>query len=65
MLLRDRLRAQLDAMGDAPDYARLAAEVLGIRNAPPALAFAVINNIVPDFPIINKSFELCYACVDR
>jgi predicted GIY-YIG superfamily endonuclease len=25
-------------MGDAPDYQRLAAEVLGIRNAPPALA---------------------------
>ena len=38
MLLRDRLIAGLAAMGAAPDYARLAAEVLGIRNAPPALA---------------------------
>ena len=38
MLLRDRLRARLDEMGDAPDYSRLAAEVLGIRNAPSELA---------------------------
>jgi predicted GIY-YIG superfamily endonuclease len=38
MLLRDRLRARLAAMGDAPDHQRLAAEVLGIRNAPPDLA---------------------------
>jgi len=38
MLLRDRLLARLAGMGDRPDYQRLAAEVLGIRNAPPALA---------------------------
>jgi len=31
----------------------------------PAVALAVPGNIVPDFPIINKSFELCYACLDR
>jgi len=31
----------------------------------PALALAVLDNIVPDFPLINKSFNLCYACVDR
>jgi len=23
------------------------------------------GNLVPDFPLINKSFELCYACLDR
>lgn len=23
------------------------------------------NNIVPDCPLVNKSFNLCYACVDR
>jgi Ni,Fe-hydrogenase III large subunit len=23
------------------------------------------NNIVPDGPLVNKSFNLCYACVDR
>ena len=38
MLLRDRLRARIDEMGATPDDQRLAAEVLGIRNAPPALA---------------------------
>lgn len=31
----------------------------------PAVALAVPGNIVPDFPLINKSFELCYACCDR
>ncbi|MDL2280736.1 NADH-quinone oxidoreductase subunit C [Selenomonadales bacterium OttesenSCG-928-I06] len=31
----------------------------------PAVALAVPGNIVPDFPVINKSFELCYACCDR
>ena len=27
----------------------------------PALEHAVIGNIVPDFPLINKSFNLSYA----
>jgi Ni,Fe-hydrogenase III large subunit len=31
----------------------------------PVLAHAVVDNLLPDFPLINKSFELCYACVDR
>ena len=31
----------------------------------PAVAFAAATNLLPDFPLINKSFELCYACVDR
>jgi Ni,Fe-hydrogenase III large subunit len=30
----------------------------------PALAFAVFNNIVPDFPLINKSFNLSYSGCD-
>lgn len=38
MLLRDRLLARLAEMGGAVDHQRLAAEVLGIRNAPPELA---------------------------
>lgn len=38
MLLRDKLRARLNEAGRTPDYQRLAAEVLGIRNAPPDLA---------------------------
>ena len=31
----------------------------------PAVAHAAANNLLPDFPLINKSFELCYACADR
>ena len=37
-MLRDRLRARIAEMGSAPDHQRLAAEVLGIRGAPPDLA---------------------------
>lgn len=43
MLLRDKLLARLAAMGDAPDYVVLAAEVLGIRNAPPVLAKRLVD----------------------
>jgi len=31
----------------------------------PAVALAAENAIVPDFPLVNKSFELCYSCTDR
>ncbi len=31
----------------------------------PAVAHAAVDNLMPDFPLINKSFELCYACADR
>jgi Ni,Fe-hydrogenase III large subunit len=31
----------------------------------PILACTVVGELLPDFPLINKSFELCYACVDR
>lgn len=31
----------------------------------PAVPQAVLGNIVPDFPLINKSFNLCYSCTDR
>jgi Ni,Fe-hydrogenase III large subunit len=31
----------------------------------PAVAYAAADNLIPDFPLINKSFELCYACADR
>jgi predicted GIY-YIG superfamily endonuclease len=43
VLLRDRLRARLDEMGDTPDYPRIAAEVLGIRNAPFELARRLVS----------------------
>jgi Ni,Fe-hydrogenase III large subunit len=31
----------------------------------PVLARVVPGELMPDFPLINKSFELCYACADR
>lgn len=31
----------------------------------PAVAVAALEAIVPDFPLVNKSFNLCYACADR
>jgi Ni,Fe-hydrogenase III large subunit len=31
----------------------------------PAVALAATGEILPEFPLINKSFELCYACCDR
>ncbi|MHB8156412.1 MAG: hydrogenase large subunit [Desulfocucumaceae bacterium] len=31
----------------------------------PVLPLCMPGNIIPDFPLINKSFELCYACLDR
>jgi predicted GIY-YIG superfamily endonuclease len=42
MLLRDRLRARLAEMGAQPDHQRLAAELLGIRNASPELARSLV-----------------------
>jgi hypothetical protein len=43
VLLRDRLAARLAEMGDAPDYQRLAEEILQIRNAPSALARQLVR----------------------
>ena len=43
MLLRDRLLARMAEMGPDPDHQRLAAEVLGIRNAPPDLARRLVS----------------------
>jgi Ni,Fe-hydrogenase III large subunit len=31
----------------------------------PVLAHVASGELLPDFPLINKSFELCYACADR
>lgn len=31
----------------------------------PLIMTAVPGNLIGDFPLINKSFELCYACCDR
>jgi predicted GIY-YIG superfamily endonuclease len=42
-MLRDRLLARMREMGARPDHQRLAAEVLGIRNAPPELARRLVQ----------------------
>lgn len=31
----------------------------------PLIARAMEGNIIPDFPLVNKSFNLCYACMDK
>jgi Ni,Fe-hydrogenase III large subunit len=31
----------------------------------PVLAHVTAGELLPDFPLVNKSFELCYACADR
>ena len=31
----------------------------------PSVAHAAADSLLPDFPLVNKSFELCYACADR
>ena len=31
----------------------------------PAMSEAVMGNIIPDFPVINKSFNLSYSGTDR
>lgn len=31
----------------------------------PVVPLTAPGNMVPDFPLINKSFELCYSCCDR
>ena len=31
----------------------------------PSVALTAPGNMLPDFPLINKSFELCYSCCDR
>ena len=49
---------------DGGRVARLHLKTASLTNWP-SLARAVSGNILPDFPLINKSFELCYACADR
>ena len=31
----------------------------------PALTEAILGNIIPDFPVVNKSFNLSYSGTDR
>jgi Ni,Fe-hydrogenase III large subunit len=49
---------------DGDRIARLRLRTASYANWP-VVAFAAADNMLPDFPLINKSFELCYACADR
>ena len=55
---------QYVALDDAGRIDRLFVRSASYPNWP-ALTIAVQGDIIPDFPLINKSFELCYACIDR
>jgi Ni,Fe-hydrogenase III large subunit len=44
--------------GLSPLYSFLPAEIFANW---PALNYAILDNIVPDFPLVNKSFNLSYA----
>ena len=46
--------------GDADTLLRVKVVDASFRNWP-ALEYAVLNNIVPDFPLCNKSFNLSYS----
>ncbi len=50
--------------GDAGTVDRVRLRSASFANWP-LVAAAMPGNVVPDFPLINKSFELCYACTDR
>jgi Ni,Fe-hydrogenase III large subunit len=52
------------ACDDAGALARIHVRSASFRTWPSVLR-AMEGNIVPDFPLVNKSFNLCYACVDR
>jgi hypothetical protein len=60
-MLRDRLLARLAEMGDAPDHQVLAAEVLGIRGAPPALA----KRLVAQALVVEDRFEVWRQAGER
>ncbi len=49
---------------DAGRLTRIHVRSASYRNWPVVLR-AMEANIVPDFPLVNKSFNLCYACADR
>lgn len=49
---------------DGDTIARVHLRTSSYRNWP-LVAAAAADNLVGEFPIINKSFELCYSCVDR
>ena len=43
------------------EASRWASRVIAVDRSRPVLERAVLGNIVPDFPLINKSFNLSYS----
>jgi predicted GIY-YIG superfamily endonuclease len=60
-MLRDKLLARLAEMGDAPDHQQLAAEVLGIRGAPPELA----RRLVAQALVVEDRREIWHRAGER
>jgi predicted GIY-YIG superfamily endonuclease len=60
-MLRDRLLARIAEMGGALDHQRLAEEILGIRNAPPALA----RKLVAQALVVEDRREVWRAAGER
>jgi Ni,Fe-hydrogenase III large subunit len=57
----ETVAVELDDAGDIVWFHAISASY---RNWP-VVARAMDGNIIPDFPLVNKSFNLCYACADR
>src|ERR1700761_7520960 len=60
-MLRDRLLARLAEMGGAPDHQQLAAEILGIKGAPPELA----KRLVAQALVLEDRREVWRAAGER
>ncbi|MBV8491332.1 MAG: nickel-dependent hydrogenase large subunit [Candidatus Eremiobacteraeota bacterium] len=56
----ESIQVEIDANGKIDAIAFVTASA---RNWPVVIE-AMNGNIVPDFPLVNKSFNLCYACAD-
>lgn len=57
----ETVQVRTDARGALQNVSIISASA---RNWP-LIALAMEGNIVPDFPLVNKSFNLCYACMDK
>lgn len=59
-----QLALQLDSRHDSPAIREIHLHDPSWHNWP-VLEHAILGNIVPDFPLINKSFNLCYSGHDQ
>jgi Ni,Fe-hydrogenase III large subunit len=52
-------------VGEDGRIARYKVRTASFMNWPLVPVATVNGNIIADAPLVNKSFNLCYACVDR